>query len=106
MPWDPRGWLILATFGVAYYTAGRYEEAIAHNTRALLSNPRYAQSLRVLAASYAMLGQHDKAAEAMQRFRKVDPQATLSSLRVRLGFISTAVWTRLAEGLKLAGLPE
>ena len=45
-------------------------------------------------------------ADALQRFRTVDPQATLSTLRVRLAFMHDRVWNRMAEGLKLAGLPE
>jgi adenylate cyclase len=105
-PRDPRGWYIAATFALAYFADGRYEEAISFSIRALQHNPRYAASLRVLAASLALLGQQDKAAEVLQRFRAVDPQATLSRLRERLAFMHDTVWNRLSEGLKKAGLPE
>ena len=105
-PRDPRNWYIAATFALAYFADGRYEEAVAFNIRALQHNPRYAASLRVTAASLALLGQGDKAFDALQRFRTVDPQATLSTLRVRLAFMHDRVWSRLAEGLKQAGLPE
>jgi TolB-like protein/predicted Zn-dependent protease len=105
-PRDPRGWLMSATVALAHFADGRYEEAVSFNSRALLHNPRYAASLRVLAASLALLGQRDKAVEVLERFRKIDPQASLSTLRVRLGYMHEDIWNRLADGLKLAGLPE
>jgi tetratricopeptide (TPR) repeat protein len=84
-PRDPRNWLIAASFALSHFVAGRYEEAIAFNSRALLRNPRYLASLRILTASLALLGQHEKAANALDRLLKMDPHASLSKLRVRLG---------------------
>jgi TolB-like protein/Tfp pilus assembly protein PilF len=104
-PRDPRAWLMSATVALAHFADGRYEEAVSFNSRALLHNPRYAASLRVLAASLALLGQRDKAAVVLQRFLEIDPQASLSALQARLGFMHEEIWNRLAEGLKLAGLP-
>ena len=105
-PRDPRGWYVTATFAMAHFADGRYEEAVSFTSRALQHNPRYAASLRVQAASLALLGQRDKAADVLQRFRTIDPRATLSTLRDRLAFMHDRVWSRLAEGLKQAGLPE
>lgn len=105
-PRDPRNWLIAASFALSHFVAGRYEEAVSFNSRALLQNPRYLASLRILTASLALLGQQEKAAEALDRFLKMDPQASLSTLRIRLGFMDERVWKRLAEGLRLAGLRE
>jgi len=60
----------------------------------LLHNPRYGAPLRVLAASLALLGQPDKAAEVLQRLHMVDPQLSLSTLRIRLAFMHDRVWNR------------
>jgi hypothetical protein len=69
----------------------------------LLGNPRYAASLRVLAASFALRGEREKAAEALKRYLAVDPNASVSTLRVRLGYLCDEVWNRLADGVRLAG---
>jgi hypothetical protein len=59
-----------------------------------------------MAASLALLGQRDKAGEALLVQFKIEPQITLSTLRPRLAFMHERVWSRLAQGLKLAGLPD
>jgi TolB-like protein/predicted Zn-dependent protease len=105
-PRDPRAWLIAGSMAVAYFVDRRYEEAAAFANRALLQNPRFTGSIRILASSLALLGQRDKAAEVIQRQFQIDPQITLKRLRVRLSFMHEDVWSRFAEGLKLAGLPE
>jgi hypothetical protein len=35
-----------------------------------------------------------------------EPQLTLSKLRARTMFFEESVWNKLADGLRLAGLPE
>jgi TolB-like protein/Flp pilus assembly protein TadD len=105
-PRDPRGWLTAGAMALAHLTDGRFEEAVTFCNRALLHNPRFGGSLRVLAASFALLDQRQKAAEALQRVRKVDPELSLARLRVRLAFMHDRVWNPLAEGLKLAGFRE
>jgi TolB-like protein/Flp pilus assembly protein TadD len=105
-PRDPKGWLIAATTALAHFGDGRYEEAISFNSRALRLNPRYAASLRVLAASHALVGQTDRAGELIQQLLAIDPQISISGLRPRLGFMRDSLWNRLAEGLRLAGMPE
>jgi TolB-like protein/Flp pilus assembly protein TadD len=105
-PRDPRGWLIVASLGLAYFADGKFEEAAPFARRASQHNPRYGASLRVLAASLALLGRRDEAAETIQRQLKIEPQLSISKLRIRLSFMHDRVLNRLAEGLKLAGLPE
>src|SRR5262249_46818449 len=103
---DPRGWQTTATIALAHFVGGHFQEAASFANRALLHNPRYGAPLRVLAASLALLGQPDKAAEPLRRLHKVDPQLSLSTLRVRLAFMHDRVWNQLAQGLKLAGMLE
>jgi tetratricopeptide (TPR) repeat protein len=105
-PRDPRGWLTSGAMALAHFSQGRVEEAITFCDQALLHNPRFGGSLRVLAASFVFLNQRDKAAEALKRQLKIDPHVTLTSLRARLAFMDDRIWNRLAEGLKLAAWPE
>src|SRR5262249_8002602 len=93
-PRDPRGWQTTATIALAHFVGGHFQEAASFANRALLHNPRYGAPLRVLAASLALLGQPDKAAEVLQRLHMVDPQLSLSTLRIRLAFMHDRVWNR------------
>jgi TolB-like protein/Tfp pilus assembly protein PilF len=105
-PRDPRGWLVTAGMALAHFSEGRYAEAVSFSNRALSGNPRFAASLRILTASYALLSEREKAAEALQRYLKADPLASLSTLQLRLRYLSNDIWSRVAEGLQLAGLGE
>ena len=105
-PRDPRAWQITASLALAYFTDGKFDEAASYARRASLHNPRYGAPLRVLAASLALLGQQDKAAEVIRQLLRIEPQLSISTLRVRLSFMHDRIFSRLAEGLKLAGLPE
>ena len=105
-PRDPRGWLTLATLALAHFADGEFEMAAASAKRSLMHNPRFGAPLRVLAASLALLGQQDRAAEVIHQLLKMDPGLSLSTLRVRLMFMDERVWKPLAEGLELAGLTD
>ena len=105
-PRDPKSWFTTAAFALAHFADGRLEEAISFCSRALLLNPRFAASTRLMAASLALSDQRDRATEALQMQFKIEPQITLSTLRPRLAFMHERVWSRLAEGLKLAGMPD
>jgi hypothetical protein len=72
----------------------------------LLYTPRFNGAVRVLVASHAQLGQHDKVTEAMEWLRNIDPEFSLSRLRARLGFMHDRLWKPYAEGLRLAGFEE
>jgi hypothetical protein len=69
-------------------------------------NSRFAIALRLLAASLAKMGALDQAVETMKKILEIEPQITASKLRARLPFMPQDIWTNLAEGLVLAGLPE
>jgi TolB-like protein/predicted Zn-dependent protease len=105
-PRDPRGWVRTSALAFAHFVEGRFDEAASWAQKALTQNPRYAQALRVLAASLAKLGQRDKAAEVVREMLKLEPQLTISKLRARSMFHEKSVWSELADGLRLAGLPE
>jgi len=105
-PRDPTGWLLAGGMSLAYYLEENFDQSIAWSEKALAQNPRYVVSIRLLAANYARLGLKDRAAERMQQLLKGDPQLTIAKQRSRMMFMDAAVWSKLADGLKLAGLPE
>jgi len=83
--------------GMSYFTAGRYEDAIA------TLNPNYADCARkghlilcFLAASYAAIGQDEKAQEVMRVFLEKHPRFTLSSYSQMHTSISTSYHSKPA----------
>jgi len=52
------------------------------------------------------LAQKDNTADAVRELLKLEPQFTLSKLRARSMQYDEKVWNKLADGLRLAGLPE
>jgi len=105
-PRDPRGWFMASAVALAHFAADRYEDAAAASREALDQNPRFAQAQRMLAASLAMLGRRERAAEIVQEVLKMEPQLTLTRLRARLRGMDERIWSKWAEGLRIAGLPE
>ena len=105
-PRDPKGWMIATSLGIAHFFEGRFDLAVVCFEKALDHNPRFTIALRDLAASYAMLGEIEKAANVIQEVLKIEPQLTLSKLRARTRFIDERSWEAFANGLLLAGLPQ
>ena len=105
-PRDPTGWLLAGGMSLAYYLEGKLDDSIQWSQQALAQNPRYVVAIRLLAANYARLGQPDKATEWVQQLLKGEPALTISKQRSRMMFMDENVWNKLADGLRLAGLPE
>jgi TolB-like protein/Flp pilus assembly protein TadD len=105
-PRDPRGWFMAAAAGLAHFSQDRFEEAAAAARETLDQNPRFAQAKRMLAASLAQLGQRERAAEIVQEVLNMEPDLTLTRLRARLRGMDERIWSKWADGLRLAGLPE
>ena len=105
-PRDPRGWYTATVTALAHLVEGRFDDAVSWARQAVEQNPRFAQGQRLLAASFAKLGRRQQAAEVMREVLNMEPQLTLTKLRARMQGMADGVWTKLAEGLRLAGLPE
>ena len=97
--------MIATSLGIAYFAQQRFEQAATCLERALVHSHRFTIALRDLAASYAMLGEKEKAAAIIQEVLKVEPQLTITKLRERTRFYAEN-WQGFTEGLRLAGLPE
>lgn len=105
-PRDPRGWFIASGMALAHVVDGHFEEAAACAQIAVDQNPRSTIALRFLAGSLAKLGRMEKARDALEDMLRIEPDLTLARLRARLLGIDNRVWNKVAEGLRLAGLPE
>jgi TolB-like protein/Flp pilus assembly protein TadD len=105
-PADPRAWSMTAAGAQAHLQVGEFKEAAALARRALARNPRSTRTLRILAASLAGVGERGQASEAVRLALAVEPDLTISRLRVRLNYWPEQAWSNFADCLHLAGLPE
>jgi len=105
-PRDPRGWTIAGGMAYAHYQKGELNEAVAQARKALADNPRFAGALWCLMAALGKLGEKEKAAAAVAEMLKIEPQLTISLLGSRFRNTRREVWLNIAEGLRLAGMPE
>jgi TolB-like protein/class 3 adenylate cyclase len=105
-PCDPTGWLLAGGVSLAHYLEGNYAESIRWSEKALAQNPKYVVAIRLLAANYAQIGKLEPAKEQIKKLLNGDPLLTISKQRSRMMFMDAIVWEKLAEGLRLAGLPE
>ena len=105
-PRDPRDWFTLTATAAAYLAAQRFEEAVTWARRSLLRNPRFSTTLRILSSSLAHMGQIEEAAEVLRRVFQIEPKLNLSILRARLSYMDSDIWKMLADGLRVAGMPE
>jgi TolB-like protein/Tfp pilus assembly protein PilF len=106
-PLDPRLFVWQTFTALAYFLAGRYDDAILWVGRSLQDNPDYLASLRISAASNAMAGHADEAHSVMMRIQQLDPSLHLSNVeQVILPLQRQQDRVRFVEALRKAGLPE
>jgi tetratricopeptide (TPR) repeat protein len=105
-PRDPRAWTVDGGMAHAHYHRGEYAESLSLAQKALTANPRFSAALWFQVAALGKLGEKEKAAAAVADVLKIEPQLTISRLRERTQFSREDVWLEIAEGLRLAGVPE
>lgn len=105
-PRDPKAWYMAAAAALAHLVAEQFEEAAACARRALAHNPRFAPTLRVLAASLARLGQAGSAARVIEELLRLEPELTLTTIRWRLKHMDESALNPFLEALRMAGLPD
>jgi TolB-like protein len=105
-PLDPLTFLMQAATGVAYFVASRYAEAVEWAAKANREQPTFLGAIRNLVASNALRGDLEQAQRALARAHDLDPGLRISNLTDRVGPFRTDDFTRFAEGMRLAGLPE
>ncbi len=108
-PWVP--WQTHA-FTLAYFAAGRYDDALMSNEELLRRNPDHVIALKYKAAALGLLGRAEEAQCVVQHLLCLISNLTISRLR-SLGAIllrHSARWTTVFEvyyeGLRKAGMPD
>jgi TolB-like protein/Flp pilus assembly protein TadD len=105
-PRDPKAWYMAAAAALAHFVAGQFDLAIASARKALAQNPRFAPTLRVLAASLARLGDIDGAGRAVRELLGLEPHLTVQILRARMAHMDDSALGPFMEALRIAGLPD
>jgi tetratricopeptide (TPR) repeat protein len=102
---DPR--IVIAHSGLAfsYFFAGQYDEALLWVKTALRETPKHLPTLRIAMACYALSGRSVEAREACSRVMQIDPAQRISNIR-NTPFRRDEDVAKLAEGFRLAGMPE
>lgn len=105
-PLDPGLWAMQSAIALAYFIAGRYDDASSWAEKAIGEGTNFLPNLRMVVASKALEGRQDEARNALRRLLQVDPTSRISNAFERALFHRLQDATRLAEGLRMAGLPE
>jgi tetratricopeptide (TPR) repeat protein len=105
-PLDPELFRIQCGMALAHFFAGRFDAASVWAEKAVGNLPSFLAAVSVVAASHALAGRVDKAKQAMQRMRALDPSLRISNLEEWLPIHRPEDLARLVEGLRLAGLPD
>ncbi|MBB4185765.1 TolB-like protein [Sinorhizobium terangae] len=105
-PLDPEMFRMQVGMALANFFAGRFDSASAWAEKALGNLPSLLPAAVVVAASHALSGRPEEARQAMQRLRALDPSLSVSNLGDWMPIHRPEDLARLAEGLRLAGVPE
>jgi adenylate cyclase len=90
----------------AHLLLGRTDEAIDWGRRAVREAVDYAYRHRVLTAALAHAGHVAQASETATAMLRIEPRFTVRGYLARTPLRGSAALLQLAEGLRLAGLPE
>jgi adenylate cyclase len=104
-PLDPQLFFTHGVLGLASYTLGNFEEAVAWGRQSMLANPRFTANLRILAAGCVAAGRHDEAREVVARLLEADPGFRVTPFCERYAFRDRDRLNALAAHLRAAGLP-
>jgi adenylate cyclase len=106
-PQDPNAHIIYGAIAYAHFIAGRDEEAVSWAEKSLRQRPDYGTvPARVVAAGCAHLGRQEAAAKAVAKLRALDPGLRIANLRDLIPMRRSEHLARLADGLRMAGLPD
>lgn len=105
-PLDPEMFRMQVGMALAHFFAGRFDNAADWAQKALRNLPCLLPTVALIAASHALSGRMDKAQQAMQHLRELDPSLRVSNLTDWLPIQRAEDLARFADGLRLAGLPD
>jgi TolB-like protein/DNA-binding winged helix-turn-helix (wHTH) protein/Tfp pilus assembly protein PilF len=99
-------WDYYYNLGRAYYTMGRYEEAIDNLLKAKERNENVIQVRLLLAASYVNVNRLEDAQWEVEEVQFLNPAETLTHTRQTIPMTNLAYLDKLISDLRKAGLPE
>ena len=105
-PLDPSLSLMQSSLALAYFIAGRYDDASIWSDRAIQEGTSFLPAFRMAVASKALAGRQEEARNALGRMLQIDPTARISNSAERALFRRLQDVTRFEDGLRKAGLPE
>jgi adenylate cyclase len=105
-PFDPHLFLIHTALGLACYTAGDYEEAVAWCRKAMSQNPNYTANLRFLAASLAAADRPAEAQPIARALLDIEPGFRVRRFCDSYAYKDPARRALLAKHLRGAGLMD
>ncbi|QIG46566.1 adenylate/guanylate cyclase domain-containing protein [Nordella sp. HKS 07] len=105
-PTDPHSYSMYGALAHAHFFAGRFTEALSWAEMAVREKPDFLLPGCMAAASSALAGRIADARRAMGRVHQLDPSLNASNLQFLFPLRRPEDLARLAEGLRLAGLPE
>jgi adenylate cyclase len=91
---------------LAAFSAGQYREAVDWARKVLEEKPRHPGAYRLLATSYAQLGEIEAAKAALAEMLRQMPGVTVTATRQQVPWKKHDDAERYLDGLRKAGLPE
>nr|WP_114189446.1 adenylate/guanylate cyclase domain-containing protein [Microvirga aerophila] len=104
-PFEPMAYNCLMGIGTAHFIAGRYEQAVEWQEKALDTHPSATWILRGLVPAHVFAGHVDRAKVRLHQLLQAYPDLTVSKIRAALAF-NEDYTGRMIEGLRRAGLAE
>ncbi|MHB2169666.1 BTAD domain-containing putative transcriptional regulator [Alsobacter sp. R-9] len=105
-PLDPRRWYYDALAASAAVSAQDYERAVALARRSIRANRTHSSTFRALTIALSLAGRVDEARQAARDLLTLQPDLTVSAYRERHPSGAFAIGDRLAQALRIAGVPE
>ena len=105
-PQDPQMFAMEIAIAAAHLFADRPDQALSWARKAVQERPNFFVGTCVAAASGALAGRLSEAEKAMVRLRKLNPALRISNLKDMQPFRRPEHLVQLAEGLRIAGLPD
>jgi adenylate cyclase len=91
--------------GGAHFVAGRYADTLYWQEKGLLERPAATWVYRATAPALALLGRREEARAQVSRLLDEHPDLTIAAVVSALPFPKETL-DRVAEGLRMAGMPE
>jgi TolB-like protein/predicted TPR repeat methyltransferase len=105
-PLDQLGYSAKGSTAHAHFFLGAYDDASAWADKAVQENPSYLIVNCIAAASHALAGHQEKAAQAVGRMLQIDPTLQISKIKEVFPLRRSSDLAKYEEGLRRAGLSE